>query len=223
MSPSVTNRIFKAGATMQNQSDLFNALHHTRADPARLYDAYDSLLRDLWDQPAWTGVGPVTGRVTWHQGRNARAAAPALFNSPGVYIWGAETRPLYIGRARNSFAKRFSRYIWSRKSQCNLARDYEGVIRADGVDGFPEEVRAWYRRGYGNSLVRLEGAVRFAREGIDDVWFYLLPHVDPAAVGELERALVPVAQLWNEDHDLLPLLNKEFNRRRGSTRIRTEK
>jgi hypothetical protein len=62
--------------------------------------------------------------------------------------------------------------------------------------------------------VRLRGAVRFAEEGIRDIWFALFPHDRSAEIVELERAIVPIAEAWNLDRGIRPLLNVEFNRRK---------
>jgi hypothetical protein len=76
-------------------------------------------------------------------------------------------------------------------------------------------MREWYARQFRGSQARLRGAVRFAKEGISGVWFALFPHETPAEIEELERALVPIADKWNQERGLRPLLNVEFNRRKG--------
>ena len=38
------------------------------------------------------------------------------------------------------------RYVFVKNSQCQLAADYESELLAQGIDGFPEEVRVWYRK-----------------------------------------------------------------------------
>jgi len=92
---------------------------------------------------------------------------------------------------------------------------FEASLISSGIDGFPVEVRDWYRRSFGTSQARLRGAVRFAEEGITHVWFTLLPYGDTVAIELLERAIVPIAEAWNRARGLRPLLNVEFNHLRA--------
>ena len=55
-----------------------------------------------------------------------------------------------------SFSKRFSRYIWHERSQCNLAQNFEATIASEGINGFLVEIRDWYARDFRGSRVRLE-------------------------------------------------------------------
>lgn len=176
-------------------------------NPDRLLEVYDSVLGELFRNPFWESGATTLRRVPWKQGLRARTEDPDVFGSPGLYIWGVERRPLYVGITRRRFDKRFARYIWHNRSQCNLAQEFGAKISAAGIDGFPPEIRDWYRRNYGGSTVRLEGAVRFAREGIDKIWFALFPHANLAEVRALEQKLIRVAEEWNESRGLRPLLN----------------
>lgn len=186
----------------------FGTLASVAADPDALMSEYDALLGRLFSDPPWDGEGRPVGRIPWRLGRAARKADRERFRMPGLYLWGAGERPVYVGITRGSFSKRFNRYIWSSRSQCQLAANHEAELLESGLDGFPQEVREWYARSYRTSTVRLNGAVRFAREGLDSVWFYLLPTEDPDQILPLEKALVPVAQGWNRERGLAPLLNK---------------
>jgi hypothetical protein len=149
-------------------------------------------------------------------GRKARCDDPETFNSPGLYLWGTQERPLYVGITCKGFGSRFSRYIWATRSQCNLARDFEPFLIATGIDGFPPEILAWYAKSHGSSKARLRGAARFAEEGIRNIWFALLPHDDLVQIEEIERHLVPIADGWNRCRGLRSLLNVEFNRKAQS-------
>jgi hypothetical protein len=192
----------------------FGHLYGAVGDSDSLAAAYDKVLRDLFESPFWESGTVGLRRVLWSQGRQARTEDIRAFGSPGLYLWGIEDRPLYIGITQNSFRKRFSRYIWHPRSQCNLAQEFEASLVLHDINGFPAKIRAWYARQFGGSEVRLRGAVRFAKEGIVGVWFALFPHNSPAEIDELERALVPVAEAWNQHRGLRPLLNIEFNRRK---------
>jgi hypothetical protein len=196
---------------MSTAPSAFGRLYQAVGDSDSLEAAYDKVLKNLFESPFWESGTVELRRILWGQGQEARTQD--AFGSPGLYLWGIETRPLYIGITRGSFRKRFSRYIWHERSQCHLAQQFEASLVSDGIDGFPAEVREWYARQFRGSEVRLRGAVRFAKEGIAGVWFALFPHNSPAEIEDLERALVPVAEAWNHRQSLRPLLNVEFNRR----------
>ena len=195
-------------------ASAFGYLYKEIGNPDSLGRAYDQVLRDLFESPLWERGTVESRRVLWSHGPQARTEDIRAFHSPGLYLWGIEDRPLYIGKTRGSFGKRFARYIWHERSQCNLAKNFESALVSDGLDGFPAEIRDWYARQFRGSKVRLRGAVRFAKEGIARVWFALFPHNGLAEIEELERALVPVAEAWNVYWGLQPLLNVEFNRRK---------
>lgn len=192
--------------------NAFEKLSSAADGPDRLAAEYDLFIRALITAPFWTSGAVGDRRVRWTDGRDARKEDRLSFGAPGLYIWGARDRPLYIGitvgrSAPGSFSKRFSRYIWQTRSQCNLAQLYSPQLVSAGLAGFPEEVREWYRKGHGSGTTRLNGAVRFAEEGIDDVWFALLPKSGSGAVGQLEAALIPVAEAWNAANGNPSLVN----------------
>ena len=150
--------------------------------------------------------------MLWTDADAALRADSEAFKRFGLYIWGAGAKPIYIGKTGSTFRKRFGRYIWGDRSQCNLANNFKDELIRKGVDGFTQEVRDWYARGYRGSTVRLKGAVRFATEGIDTVWFALFPTSDSAQVRSLEKVLIPTANEWNIRAGFGPLLNIESNR-----------
>jgi hypothetical protein len=121
--------------------------------PRRLAAAYDHVLRDLFQNPFWDSGAIDLRRVLWNQGRRARDEDRETFRSPGLYLWGVEERPLCIGITRGSFRQRFSRYIWQRQSQCNLAQEFGPTLRLKGIEGFPPEIRDWYAKSYRGSTV----------------------------------------------------------------------
>jgi len=190
----------------------FELLRSALQNDDMLLETYDRYLAELFSRPFWTSGSGAACRIKWLCGKDARREERQSFENPGVYIWGIEERPLYIGITSGKFSRRFSRYIWSERSQCNLAQEYAPRLIADGIQGFPLAVRDWYARHYRGSTVRLRGAVRFANEGIDDVWFALLPHTNKSEIKVMEPALIRVAQRWNENKGFGSLLNVEFNR-----------
>ena len=175
--------------------------------------AYNEVIRNLLATPLWASGSAQERRVLWTDAGAARNTDAGPFKLRGLYVWGAEDRPVYIGKTGSNFGKRFCRYIWSERSQCNLAREFETALIQRGIGGFSADIREWYSKGYGGSTVRLEGAVRFATEGIGKVWFAVFPVSDTNKIRPLEKALIPVANAWNLQAGIKPLLNIESNRR----------
>lgn len=172
---------------------------------------FSSYINEILKSNNWKSGSITNRKIPWDKGLDAKTENADVFNSFGIYIWGGGHSPLYIGKTTTSFKKRFNRYIWSKRSQCKLAQDFGPSITKHGVDGFPMEIRDWYRRGYGNSTVRLNGSVRFAREDITSIWFTLLPIECIDDVAGAEKKLIQVAQAWNAENGFEPLLNIEFN------------
>ncbi|HLZ90945.1 MAG TPA: hypothetical protein VKQ28_04455 [Candidatus Acidoferrum sp.] len=187
----------------------FDRIYEAVTNPEQLQAAYNDVLGDLFCNPFWEEGSTALRRILWNKGQQARAADPKAFGSPGLYLWGIEERPIYIGMTRSSFSHRFSRYIWSKQSQCELARQHEAELISKGIDGFPMDITVWYAKNFRGTKVRLLGAVRFAQEGVHKIWFVLFPHAKVDEIRPLEKALIPIAEKWNERGGLRPLLNIE--------------
>ena len=81
---------------------------------------YDSLLGRLFQKHFAEDEAFAETRIIWsHADRLRKTGA---FRSSGLYIWGVEKCPIYIGMtASQTFEGRFGRYVWGTNSQCNLA------------------------------------------------------------------------------------------------------
>lgn len=187
----------------------FDDFASAASDEDRLSKAYDRWVTRLLDRAAWSQGRNARRRIPWRRGEDARDELAETFDSPGIYLWGALGSPLYVGMTRSAFQSRFQRYIWGKRSQCKLAARYEDDLIEHGIDGFPDDVRDWYANFAGSSTVRLDGAVAFARAGIDDVWFALMPADRADNVKDVEEALIPVAASWNRERGHPELLNVE--------------
>lgn len=181
----------------------FVRLLNASRDKFRLLEAYDNVLQELFLKAKWSrGDAEALQRIPWRKAVEVKDRGP--FRTRGLYIWGVERGkenwPIYLGITANSFHKRFARYIWNEHSQCNLADSYSRRVKKN-KNGFTRSVRIRYSR------VRLIGAIRFAQEGIGNIWFALLPHSRKSDIRKLERALIPVAEAWNALHEYRPLLN----------------
>lgn len=200
-------------------SSAFDHLASQSVEQGSLAMAYNEVIRSLVAAPFWSGGSVKERRVLSTDAKSARKADSATFKLSGLYIWGAEDRPLYVGITGKikksgeprSFAERFGRYVGGKKSQCNLAREFGTALIERGIDGFPAEIHGWYAKNY-SGTARLAGAVRFATEGIDKVWFALLPASEPGLIRAVEKLLIPVANAWNVRAGIKPLLNIESNR-----------
>ena len=132
------------------------------------------------------------------------------FDIPGLYIFGGGEVPLYVGRTGQTLWKRLrGRYVKGPRSQCQLAATYEDALREKGIDGFPADVREWYRRGFGKSTVRLRHAVAFARHKPRTIWFTPLPVSEEPVAKQLEARLIPLANEWSVARGHEPLLNMQ--------------
>ena len=90
---------------------------------------------------------------------------------------------------------------------------YETELKQDGIKGFPKEILEWYKKGYGKSIVRLQGAVDFAKHELSTVWFALFPADDNPIykINEIEKKLIPVANEWNLRNGFSRIINIQYN------------
>jgi hypothetical protein len=194
----------------QQKSTPFARLLTARKDKLCLLETYNEVLQELFRKKQWRrGEAEPLQRIPWQKAINVKQCEP--FKACGLYVWGVQRGkrniPIYLGMTANSFYKRFARYIWDEHSQCNLADRYGNRIKKNKLSGFTRAVRR------GRSKVRLAGAIRFAQEGIRNIWFALLPHWRKRDVRKLERALIPIAAAWNALYGYRPLLNIQRGRR----------
>jgi hypothetical protein len=192
---------------------LVNPLLTTFSIPSALRNAYCDYISAILASRLWSSTSTFGLRIPWRQANSAakHAASRNAFGSPGLYLFGSDLGiPLYVGMTKGPLWSRLrKRYVCGHRSQCQLAVDYEHELISRGLDGFPDDVREWYRKGYGTSTVRLKGAVAFARSGIEGIWFTLLPVSDPDTVRSFERALIPAACEWNSSRGYPLLLNAQ--------------
>jgi hypothetical protein len=144
---------------MESSNAHSRRLAEATADPAALRHAYGDFIRAVLNSPLWSPEHTGGVRIPWRAAREA-SAHPSLrnaFGSPGLYLFGsAAGAPLYLGMTRRPLWKRLGgRYVHGPRSQCQLAVDHESELLAHGLEGFPDEIRAWYRRSFRNSTLRL--------------------------------------------------------------------
>jgi hypothetical protein len=173
-----------------------------------LANTYDSFLQTLLGSALWSQDEPGGRRIPWQALEQARSQFKNELSSPGVYLFGADESPMYIGQTGASLLSRLRRrYTRGSYAQFQLAVDHGDVLKTRGYEGLPREVLEWYTRSLGKSRVRLRHAAEFAKAGIESVWIALGPTRDKHGAKELERRLVPIANAWNRRHGLPDLLN----------------
>jgi hypothetical protein len=190
-----------------------NELVAAMYDAEKLTQVYSSLMDELLRLPLWSLATPHGRRILWHHATVAAqySSWKGAFASPGLYMFGDKSGvPLYIGKTEGTLRKRlFNRYVRGERSQCQLAATYQGALRERGIDGFPQEIREWYRRCF-KGTARLDGAAAFAKHGINDIWVALIPVSNKSVVAPLEQCLIPVANQWNNKRGHPALLNKHY-------------
>jgi len=191
--------------------EVFSLLKEAMNDANEIEKIYSSIINKLLASEYWSTNNKEAPRVKWYDGETAKESRREVFNCSGLYLWGAGKVPRYIGKTEQAFKKRFSRYIFSENSQCNLAKKYEKEIIPEdkGIYGFPPEIIASFEAS-GRS-VRLRHAVDFARHGINDIWFALFPANEEVTdyIGAIEEILIRVANNWNIRNKLDPLINEQ--------------
>jgi hypothetical protein len=205
---------------MTRVDEVILEIEQCYGDSDRVSGLYEDLMQGLLELPLWSPSSLTGRRIPWRLAPVARrhSSMKSIFNSPGIYLFGdAAAIPRYLGitcgrKTSGTFDKRMRRYLWGPKSQCALAEAYERELCENGIDGFPLEVREWYRKSYGNSTVRLKGAVDFARHGIQGVWVALLPIQQRELISSIEEHLIPVANEWNLARKYPSLINIQHKR-----------
>jgi hypothetical protein len=129
----------------------------------------ERMLDEVFAKSVWQEGQINECRIAWTDA--ARHRKSECFRASGIYLWGIEKRPLYVGKTGRSFAHRFNRYIWATDSQCALASRIDPKQTQ-----LPEDVAALLRTK--KLRARIDGAARFAKEGITDIWFALFPIAD---------------------------------------------
>ena len=97
--------------------------------PNHLDKAYDLLLEDSFSKDYWKSGDYRTQRIKWEDAYSARKQLDK-FHESGIYIWGYDEVPLYLGKAEKlPFSSRFSRYVFSSKSQCKIGEIYSERLK----------------------------------------------------------------------------------------------
>ena len=189
---------------------LLTILNQNINDISKLNEAYSIIINEILASDYWSNNKINALKIKWQDGDIARSIRNDIFSCSGIYLWGASSIPRYIGKTvKLNFNKRFSRYIWQEISQCKLALKYEKSLIKDGIKGFPKDIiKKCHNNNWGNA--RLNGAVDFARHGINNIWFTLFPTDNLSIIDDVEMALIKVANSWNIENGLKSLINEQY-------------
>jgi len=212
-------------------------------DYSRLLDAFAAnqlgaglqrLKRDRMAHP-WTGVC-LDGHVPFVDFGHASDILRPIFRQRGLYVWGAwageRTRIQYVGISTKLGGRFGNRYIAGPRSrtrpsalhrEINLAAAFAESFQrlADDFSPLREAVNADRYRSETipvrpSQITRRPRAERYAKVGLANLWYYLIPAPPTVTKGELEAiesALVKVAnaelcERWSRGDSLSwPLLN----------------
>ncbi|MCK0179104.1 hypothetical protein MWU50_07370 [Flavobacteriaceae bacterium S0862] len=171
-------------------------------DNSNLFEAYNQFLNSSFLKPFWDGGSYTNQRISWKLAKEAKNDVES-FHSPGIYIWGFEKTPLYIGKAeRQSLSSRFSRYIFSSKSQCKVAEKYTKHLNNGGNMKTRDELR----NEHNISGARAKGAKAFGEVGAQNIWFILIP-LEEKLISDFENELIEVGFEWNNKKGYKNLIN----------------
>lgn len=171
-------------------------------DNSDLFEAYNKFLNSSFLKPLWNGGSYTNQRISWKLAKEARNDVES-FRSPGIYIWGFEKTPLYIGKAeRQSLSSRFSRYIFSSKSQCKVAEKYTQYLS----NGGSLKTRNELKKEFNISGARAKGAKAFGEVGAQNIWFILIP-LEESIISDFENELIEVGFKWNSKKGYKDLIN----------------
>ncbi|WP_235284428.1 hypothetical protein, partial [Methanosarcina mazei] len=151
-----------------------------------------------------------------------------LFKQPGIYLWGCDDIPRYIGKTERSFKKRlFNRYI-PRKcgttckspTQCGISeilRDYYESSQLNVFRTTFEKNKKMTKEQIEKDLTitirsyeRLYGALDFSQFEKENIWFAILPFEDTNKkfIDIFETLFIHSAQNYNDKKRYPELLNK---------------
>jgi hypothetical protein len=183
--------------------------------PKQLFKIYDLILSDSFSKNFWDSGNYKSQRIRWKDARRAKTEI-AEFDESGIYIWGFEETPLYVGKAeKKPFASRFSRYVFQKKSQCNIAEIYTERISNGQEKVFVKELQ----EEFDISKSRALGAKIFGEIGAEKIWFILIP-VKKESVTHIETELIYIAEKWNRTKGYTDLINLERIKKTVETKIK---
>ncbi len=173
--------------------------------PNHLDKAYDLLLEDSFSKDFWIKGEYRTQRIKWKDAVTARKELDD-FHKSGIYIWGYNKIPLYVGKAEKiPFSSRFNRYVFGEKCQCRVGEKYSFQLK----NGEDKKAFSELRKEFDmQSNSRALGAKTFGEIGSEKIWFILIP-VEYEFITKIETELIYIAERWNKSKGYRDLINLE--------------
>ncbi|AKB24914.1 hypothetical protein MSMTP_1445 [Methanosarcina sp. MTP4] len=155
-----------------------------------------------------------------------------LFKQPGIYLWGRDDIPRYIGKTEKSFEKRlFNRYIprkngttYKSPTQCGISEILRDYYSKPKLGGFKKKLESYDKNDKKmikeriekdlkitiRSYERLYGALDFSQFEKESIWFAILPFEDTNKkfIDIFETLFIHSAQKYNKKNGYDELLNK---------------
>ena len=170
----------------------------------KIEQVYLDWAKELKNQPLWSSKNPDKEfwRCLWTEAENAFTENKDIFTSYGLYFFGRDKEIIYIGLTGGQLKNRLrKRYFGHKKetentefAQFQLAKKHEKILKEKGYEKLPKYVKDWYIKYNAgkDTKVRLEHAEELANEGIDDIWFGVLP-MKKVDIKQLETKLIKTA------------------------------
>lgn len=168
---------------------------------------YSIFLEKAFSKGFWSKGGYSGERIYWTDAKKAKKAIDQ-FNRHGIYIWGYDEIPMYIGKAeKQKISKRFNRYAFGSKAQFRIASDYWNHIKSGGKTKTVEELILVYDLSLKYHKSRCRQAKAFGEQMTDKAWFLLIP-VAVGDISDLESQLIEIGNTYNSSKGYELLLNR---------------
>lgn len=168
---------------------------------------YSMFLEKAFNKGFWS-EGEYSGeRIYWIDAKKAKKAIDQ-FNRPGIYIWGYDEIPMYIGKAeKQKISKRFNRYAFGSKAQYRIATNYWNHIKSGGEIKTVEELILENNLSLKYHKSRCRQAKAFGEQMTDNAWFLFMP-LKIEDISDLEHELIEIGDTYNSNKDYQSLLNR---------------
>ena len=171
------------------------------------FSEYSMFLHKAFSKGFWK-EGKYSGeRIYWTEAKKAKKTINE-FNQTGIYIWGYDEIPMYIGKAeKQKISKRFNRYAFGNKAQFKIATDYWNHIKSGGKIKEIEELILENNLSLKYHKSRCRHAKAFGEQMTDNAWFLFIP-LNVEVINNLEHELIEIGDIYNSSKGYQSLLNR---------------
>jgi predicted esterase YcpF (UPF0227 family) len=171
------------------------------------YSEYSLFLEKAFSKGFWS-EGVYSGeRIYWTEAKRAKKSIEQ-FNQTGIYIWGYDKIPMYIGKAeKQNISKRFNRYAFGSKAQYKIATNYWNHLKDGGKIKTIEELILENNLSLKYHKSRCRQAKAFGEQMTDNAWFLFMP-LNVEDIHDLEHELIEKGDVYNSNMGYQSLLNR---------------